>query len=92
MTLAAEPVPGATSPPDAAGGTRLDRARESLRKYIQGGGGFVVMNSAGAIQFCVNAATRKTLSAELPANATGAQITTAINLIRSLLVDVRLAS
>lgn len=58
----------------------------------KGGGGFIAMNSAGDIQFCVNAATKKTLSAELPANATGAQIATAINLIRSLLVDVRLAS
>ena len=30
----------------AAGGTRLDRARETLKKYIEGGGGFVGIHNA----------------------------------------------
>ena len=30
----------------AVGGTRLDRARESLKKYIEGGGGFVGVHNA----------------------------------------------
>jgi hypothetical protein len=35
----------------AAGGTRLDRARESLRKYIQGGGGFVGIHNAFGTEY-----------------------------------------
>jgi uncharacterized protein len=35
----------------AAGGTRLDRARESLRKYIQGGGGFAGIHNAFGTEY-----------------------------------------
>lgn len=35
----------------AAGGTRLDRARETLRKYIQGGGGFVGIHNAFGTEY-----------------------------------------
>ncbi len=35
----------------AVGGTRLDRARESLRKYIQGGGGFVGIHNAFGTEY-----------------------------------------
>nr|MDT0659304.1 ThuA domain-containing protein [Micromonospora sp. DSM 115978] len=35
----------------AAGGTRLDYARESLRKYIQGGGGFVGVHNAFGTEY-----------------------------------------
>lgn len=35
----------------AAGGTRLDQARESLRKYIQGGGGFVGIHNAFGTEY-----------------------------------------
>ena len=35
----------------AAGGTRLDAAREALRKYIQGGGGFVGIHNAFGTEY-----------------------------------------
>ncbi len=35
----------------AEGGTRLDRAREGLRKYIQGGGGFVGIHNAHGTEY-----------------------------------------
>jgi uncharacterized protein len=35
----------------AVGGTRLDYARESLRKYIQGGGGFVGVHNAFGTEY-----------------------------------------
>lgn len=35
----------------AAGGTRLDYARESLRKYVQGGGGFVGVHNAHGTEY-----------------------------------------
>ena len=35
----------------AQGGTRLDRAREQLRKYIQGGGGFVAIHNAHGTEY-----------------------------------------
>lgn len=35
----------------AAGGTRLDRAREALKKYVEGGGGFVGIHNAFGTEY-----------------------------------------
>ncbi|HWM19101.1 MAG TPA: ThuA domain-containing protein [Ilumatobacteraceae bacterium] len=35
----------------AAGGTRLDRAREQLKKYVEGGGGFVGIHNAFGTEY-----------------------------------------